>query len=536
MQRSRLVSAAAFLLLALPNVALGAWLLQAKGLQSLAAFFVSLVLLSWLLAMATRTWRGFLLINFPLLLLSVLFAAYTISLSAPPGDFIAYVLATTSWEEVRGFLGIWQGTRWLLVAVLLALVYLWLAVWHAPHPISSGHNPRVRYSILGAVAVMSAYAAHSAAAFMDGVAINPLIGTAMFLAGPMRMAVAQVNGTGLRRIPFGASRSGPEEVHILIIGESARRASWSVYGYERKTTPYLEQLGSEVVFFQHAVADANYTARVVPILLTGMSPARFDMASITGNLVDLAREAGYSTAWLMNQDVHVSLAVGVHADQMHYPPPISAVMSGHLPLDEVLLPDLQRALERRGTAQFIGLHVIGSHWEYISRYPQSFQRYDVGHDLGFMSASSQQSAQHVINAYDNSVIYTDWFLQQVIERARKLSVPATVTFISDHGEDLFGLDGNAGHGTSTYTAHQFDIPGFVWMNSAYRSAHADKARAIAQNAGKEIRSHNLFYSLADMMGIRWPQEAPAQSFASADFVPDTNTPVIAGDTLVAFGN
>jgi len=74
------------------------------------------------------------------------------------------------------------------------------------------------------------------------------------------------------------------------------------------------------------------------------------------------------------------------------------------------------------------------------------------------------------------------------------------------------------------------------MNAAYRSAHADKARAIAQNAGKEIRSHNLFYSMGDLMSIRWPGESPAESFASADFVPDSNTPVIAGDKLVAFGN
>ena len=398
MQRSRLAAAAAFFILVLPYIALGVWLQHAKGLQSLAAFVVSVLLLEWLLAMAARTWRVFLLIQFPLLLLSVVFTAYTIALSGPPGDFIAYVLATTSWEEVRGFLGIWQGTRWLLAAVMLALLYLWLALWCAQQPISSGRNLRVRYGVLGAVAVLSAYAARSPAAFIDGIAVNPLIGTAMFLAGPMRMAVAQVNGTGLRKLPYGASRTGPEEVHILIIGESARRASWSVYGYERKTTPFLEQLGGEAVFFQHAVADANYTARVVPILLTGMSPDRFDMASVRGNLVDLAREAGYSTAWLMNQDPHISLAVGVHADQMHYPPPISSVMSGHLPRDEVLLPDLQRALERRGAAQFIGLHVIGSHWEYLSRYPPSFERYDVGHDLGFMSASSPRSGQHVVTS------------------------------------------------------------------------------------------------------------------------------------------
>jgi len=45
---------------------------------------------------------------------------------------------------------------------------------------------------------------------------------------------------------------------------------------------------------------------------------------------------------------------------------------------------------------------------------------------------------------------------------------------------------------------------------------------------EEIRSHNLFYSLADVMGIRWPEVSSSQSFASKDFVPDTIDPLVAG--------
>ena len=536
MPRFPVATAAAVVILFAPYVALGVWLERAKGLQGLAAFLVCVGLMMWLLAMAAHTWRRFLLIQFPLLILSAVFAAYTLMFGNPPGQFIAYVLATTSWEELRGFLTIWQGMRLLLAAVIVAAIYLVLAWCSPPHPISSVGNARMRWGFLAAVVLLSAYAARSPAAFIDGIAANPPIGTAMFVAGPLRQAEAGVKGTAVKKRRYGATRGGGEEVHILIIGESARRDSWSVYGYQRKTTPYLERLGGEAVFFHHAVADANFTTAVVPMILTGMSPDRFDMSSISGNLVDLAEEAGYSTAWLMNQDPHISLLIGVHAERMVYPPALSTLVEGHLPLDERLLPELKREMEQGGKARFIGLHVIGSHWPYDLRYPATFQRFGSGKALSYLSVLSQQPDQRIVDAYDNSIVYTDWFLGQVIEEARKLTVPATVTYISDHGEDLYSLDGNAGHGTSTCTKHQFDIPAFIWLNSAYRQAHPDKVQAIARNADKEIRSHDIFNSMADLMGIVWPAALPAQSFASSNFVPDNKTPVIAGGNLVAYPN
>jgi glucan phosphoethanolaminetransferase (alkaline phosphatase superfamily) len=308
----------------------------------------------------------------------------------------------------------------------------------------------------------------------------------------------------------------------------------SVYGYQRHTTPYLEKLQGEAIFFRHAVADANYTARVVPILLTRMSPTGFDLSNVRGNIVDLAREAGYSTAWLMNQDPHVSLMAGIHADRMVYPPTVPTLVGGNLPLDGSLLPLLQREIERQGKQRFIGLHVIGSHWEYDSRYPPTFERFGSGKGLNYLSVLSQKADQRIVDAYDNSVLYTDWFLGQVIEQVRKLSIPASVTYFADHGEDLFSLDGNAGHGTANYTRHQFDIPAFVWVNPAYRAAHPEKVQALLQNADKEIRSHNVFCSVADLMGIHWPAASPTESFASASFAPDLQTAHFAGDAMVSF--
>jgi glucan phosphoethanolaminetransferase (alkaline phosphatase superfamily) len=108
----------------------------------------------------------------------------------------------------------------------------------------------------------------------------------------------------------------------------------------------------------------------------------------------------------------------------------------------------------------------------------------------------------------------------------------TVTYFADHGEDLYALDGNSGHGSPFYSPHQFDLPAFIWMNPAYRAAHPDKVQAIIANADKEIRSHNLFFSLADIMGIRWPGASPSYSFASSQFVPDLSSPLIAGGIAI----
>jgi glucan phosphoethanolaminetransferase (alkaline phosphatase superfamily) len=177
---------------------------------------------------------------------------------------------------------------------------------------------------------------------------------------------------------------------------------------------------------------------------------------------------------------------------------------------------------------------MGSHWKYSNRYPPDFQRFGSPQqpDARPIFASSKSSEADMVDTYDNTVLYTDWFLQQVVERARELNVPATVTFFSDHGEDLQLLDGTSGHGNPVYTRHAFEVPAFVWTNDAYRRQYPEIIAALKNNASKEIRSHNVFYTIADLMGISWPGEIASRSFASDNFVPDTMMRHIAGGVPV----
>ncbi len=520
-----------------PAVAMMLWSISSQSLRSILAVALAAVLLASIAAAATRTWKIFFLAQWPLSVLSLAFVLYALLFHMPPGRTLAMLLLGASWEEVRGFIGLPQGR--MLASILLAwsALYLLLAAGLAKVPIFAGRVPLIGRALIALSVPVAAYVGYDPVQFIDGVALNPAIGSLMFLGGTLPQARGELHGSRVSKVPFGAHRGGAEEVHVLVVGESARRASWSVYGYGRMTTPYLDTLAGEAIFLQDASADANLTEWAVPILLTGIAPEQYMSAQIPGNLFDLAKEAGYSTAWLVNQDIAISNVVGVDADRLEYPPDFNQDINGRHTLDEALLGAYRREIGRSGAPRFIGIHMMGSHWEYYRRYPDRFQQFGQRAGPGALTTISiflngRDSESAVVDAYDNSVLYTDWFLQQIIEAARRLTVPATVTFFPDHGEDLQLLDGDSGHGQPRYTRHAFEIPAFVWLNEAYRQAHPQLAAALRDNARKRIRSHDLFQTLAALMGIEWRGQDDRRSFASDRFAADTSSRYIAGGVLV----
>ena len=531
--RYRIVALAA--LLWGPTVGMLVWAYAHEyPLRSLVALCLTAVLLFFLTGGLARTWRRFFLISYPLFILSVAFLMYSFVFRMPPGHTLSMILMGASWEEVRGFAGFAQGRELTMVLLACTAIYFLLTFTLRNSAIFVDTAKSLHRIVIVSLLPITAYSAWDANQLIDGMGLNPMLGSLLFIGGTLPQAAAEMHGSRVTKIPYHASRVGGEEVHIFIVGESVRRASWAVYGYHRSTTPFLSKLGSEAIFFQNAVADANLTDWAVPILLTGMTPENYSATNVRGNIVDLAKEAGYSTAWLVNQDISISMSVGVAPDKLVYPPDLNANINGRHTFDEVLLPPYEREVRKPGTARFIGIHMMGSHWEYYRRYPGQFRRFGSDTDLGMLSIFLEGSKVEadVVDAYDNTVLYTDWFLSQIVEEARRLAVPATVTFFPDHGEELQGLDGRSGHGQPVYSPGAYEIPAFVWVNPAYAKAHADRVEALRANAGKEVRSHDVFYTLADLMGITWPGASARRSAASAQFVPDTAMKYIAGGVLL----
>jgi glucan phosphoethanolaminetransferase (alkaline phosphatase superfamily) len=521
-----------------PAIAVIGWATKAQAFRSIVALVLAGLLIASAISALARTWRWFFLVQLPLSVLSVAFAIYTIEFNMPPGQTLARILAGASLEELRGFLQFAQGLWLTVLLVGWSVVYFVLVLVVSPRPIFVGRLPAIGRLLVYASLPLTIYVAGNPAQMIDGLALNPIVGSLMFLGGDLPRASDEFAGSGVVKIPYHASRTGGEEVHILVVGESARRDSWSAYGYSRPTTPLLDASTDGIILLRRASADANLTDWAVPILLTGLSPEGFSMRSVRGNLFDLAKEGGYRTAWLVNQDIGISTSVGVAPDFLEYPPDLKANINGRHTLDEVLLLGFRREIARDGIPRFIGVHMMGSHWEYFRRYPAQFQRFGSKGDLGELSMMSvlletPKAEATVVDAYDNTVLYTDWVLHQLIESAKSLRVPATLMYFPDHGEDLQLLDGATGHGGPVYTRHDFDIPAFIWVNEAYRVRYPDRVATMLANAGKEIRTHNVFYTEAELMGIQWQGVAGRLSFASPQFVPDASMKRVAGGVLVA---
>ena len=521
-----------------PVVTMMYWASGSQKLRGVMTIALVAVLLMFVVAVTTLTWRRFFLVQLPMSLVAVAFVCYTLMFHMPPGRTLALIVLLASWEQVLGFVALPQGA--LLVALMVGwgVGYYFLATKFGDESIFVGPVIKLSRVVLALTLPVTAYAALDSAQLIDGIALNPMTGSLIFIGGKLFQEEHELHGSRVNKTPYGAHRNGLEEVHIFVLGESARRDSWSAYGYHRPTTPYVDSLRGEITLLLDAKSDANLTEWAVPILLTGLKPDHYSLGKVRGNLFDLAHEAGYSTAWLVNNNLAISNMIGVYPDHLDFPPDMKGNINGRHTLDEALLDAYQRELGRSGTSRFIGFHLMGSHWEYYARYPKTFQKFANQAALNKETMTSvllddPKVESALVDDYDNSLLYTDWFLQQVIEKARTLKVPATVTYFSDHGENLQSLDGMAGHGGPAYSRREFEVPAFVWVNSAYRRLHPDVVRALQSNADKEIRSHNVFGTLAQMMGIRWPGADPRGSFASGQFVPDVGMPFIAGGQVVA---
>ena len=105
---------------------------------------------------------------------------------------------------------------------------------------------------------------------------------------------------------------------------------------------------------------------------------------------------------------------------------------------------------------------------------------------------SANTHEEFVNSYDDTVLYSDWFWQQVRDRFRRRN--AIVIYLSDHSENL-GENGIYGHGEDTAPLH---YPGcWIWMSDNYRAAHPGKWAALNANRNRRYNSAFLFHSIID---------------------------------------
>jgi lipid A ethanolaminephosphotransferase len=309
-------------------------------------------------------------------------------------------------------------------------------------------------------------------------------------------------GTDAAAGPAWAGRSKPL-LFVLVVGETARAMNWGLNGYARQTTPELAALN--VVNFSDVGSCGTNTETSLPCMFSRIRRRDYDEARIRGeeSLLHVVHRAGFELQWRDNQSGCKGVCDGLPSQKM-VDTPDPALCTGPECMGEVLLKGLAAEVADGKGNHLIVLHQMGSHGPaYYLRYPEDFRPFpDDCRSADFGKCTPEQ----ILNAYDNTVAYTDQFLATLIDRlAAQDRLAASMLFVSDHGESL-GENGLYLHAAPYFMAPdlQTQVPMVLWTSPSYRAAMGldqDCVKARAASLAGQVTHDSFFHTLLGLADV-----------------------------------
>jgi lipid A ethanolaminephosphotransferase len=286
---------------------------------------------------------------------------------------------------------------------------------------------------------------------------------------------------------------------VLIIGESARSDHFSLNGYKRNTNPKLSTINN-IISFKNAYSLATYTIGGV------QSIVKNNVQKNEYSLLKLMELSNFKTLWFSNQRYENDIVTSI-ATEAHYSLFRDRILADNPKLnhDEVLIQYMLDAVKKFDNHNlFITLHTLGSHYSYDLRYPAEFRRFTptCQEEHSFFGREHCGDKEKIINAYDNSILYTDQFIHDVIHHLRDRK--ALVVYISDHGESL-GENGIYFHTAAYSTApkEQLHIPMILWGSDKFLADKKSQRNldVAKSNQYSTITQKNIFHSIPHCIGL-----------------------------------
>ena len=217
------------------------------------------------------------------------------------------------------------------------------------------------------------------------------------------------------------------------------------------------------------------------------------------NVLDLISHAGANVIWLENNSSSKSVA-----DRIIFKDYRTSKLNPKCNpecRDEGMLINLQDYIDEQNKKDtLIVLHTMGSHGPaYYKRYPEEFE---VFKPVCKTNQLNECTNKEINNAYDNTIVYTDYFLSKVIELLKRNSKESDTAmyYVSDHGESL-GEGGLYLHGMPYFMApdEQIEVPAFMWFDDSFSSLL--DIEFIRKNAALPHSHDNLFHTLLGLMDV-----------------------------------
>ena len=281
------------------------------------------------------------------------------------------------------------------------------------------------------------------------------------------------------------TQNNKKMVVILVIGESARAQNFSLYGYKRETNPNLKH--HDVVALQNSSSTATYTTASVHSILS----YRGDTSDSYEPLPSYLKRQGVEVIWRTNNWGEPNLKVSHYERKSNLKLTCKGEGCEH---DGVLLTGLEESLKLDESNKiFYVLHTSGSHGpSYYEKYPKRFEHFKPVCKTVDLKQCTQEE---LVNAYDNTILYTDYLLGELIDVLKQEENRATLLiYISDHGESL-GEYGLYLHGTPYSIAPdvQKKIPFIFWASKKFKEEKG--IEKLDFHNAKEYGQYNIFHSI-----------------------------------------
>lgn len=288
---------------------------------------------------------------------------------------------------------------------------------------------------------------------------------------------------------------------VIVIGESATRNNFGIYGYERDTTPCLSSIRNELFVFTDLVGVWNNTPPAVRFLFTGATAD--DKVHARMMVTQAAAKAGYPQTFISNQGRWGSMnntitCIFDTADKCLFLEEMG-LPSPHY--DDAMLTYAFAELEsNRTSGQVIYLHQSGSHYPFVGLYPPERDVF---------------GRQKTLDHYDNTVHFTDHILGELIAKLKELNRPAMLFYVSDHGDTP-----RAKNWRYFEDMDLWELPMFVWFSKEYKEKFPDVVRLVQHSLSIPLQSDQILPGLLLMMQIQgWADSASDKCFLNSLFVP-----------------
>ena len=329
------------------------------------------------------------------------------------------------------------------------------------------------------------------------------------------------------------------EVYVMVVGETARAHNFSLYGYPRNTNPLLSKTPG-IKAFPNVTTQSNTTHKSVPMLLSAASAEDFERLFHEKGILAAFKEAGFHTVFISNQLPNHSFIdfLGEQADEHYFLKKEDASQGNHY--DEDLLQKLDEILPLADASSsahyhyryrklFVVLHSYGSHFNYQERYPRSFAYFKPDSK----SEAKPENRRDLLNAYDNTIRYTDYILHGIVERLQKWEGVQTKTdgvydqptsamlYTSDHGENIFDDDRHLFlHAAPKASDYELHVPFIIWTSDGFSKQYPDILKALGENRSKQVQSSlSAFHTMLGIGGIQTRYRLDEYSVASGKYHP-----------------